>query len=122
MSCTGCLTPESGRVVAVAELAVVGVHPAPAELLAVTESAWRGALRRFVRHRAALAGAIVLLLITAAAILAPLLVQDPINAALLAARTGPSDAHLLGTDTIGRDVLARVVYGARVSLTVSVLA
>ena len=56
------------------------------------------------------------------ALFAPAMVGDP-NAIDIANRLRPPDAiHRLGTDDLGRDVLARVVYGARVSLTVGLTA
>lgn len=79
-------------------------------------------LRRFLHHRAALAGAVVIVLLALLAALAPVLPVDPYATDLSHARSGPSSAHLLGTDTIGRDVLARIIWGSRVSLAVGVLA
>ena len=80
------------------------------------------AWRRFVRHRAALAGLVVLATTTAVALLAPLLARHPYAGRLLHARAAPSAAHWLGTDTLGRDVLARLLWGTRVSLAVGVAA
>ena len=82
----------------------------------------RRAVQRFVRHRAALVGSVILLLSVVIAVLAPLLTGDPSTIDLLQARHGPSAQHWLGTDTIGRDVLTRLVFGARTSLAVGVLA
>ena len=48
--------------------------------------------------------------------------HNPAQQALLARRAAPSAAHLLGTDALGRDILARVIYGARNSLAVGILA
>ncbi|MFM8305373.1 MAG: ABC transporter permease [Actinomycetota bacterium] len=81
--------------------------------------------RRFLRHPLAVAGAVVLLALTAAAVFAPVLApSDPtpvLTTTVLAdAREGPSRAHPLGTDKLGRDQLSRVLYGLRVSLTVGV--
>ena len=57
------------------------------------------------------------------AIAAPLLpLADPAHMSLLARRAPPSAAHLLGTDALGRDLLARVIYGGRSSLAVGLLA
>jgi peptide/nickel transport system permease protein len=62
-------------------------------------------------------------LVVALAICAPLLpLADPSHMSLLARRAPPSAAHLLGTDALGRDILARVVFGARSSLSVGLLA
>ena len=70
--------------------------------------------------RLVLAGSLLVVL-SAAAVLAPWLAPDPpleMGSALLA---GPSPAHPLGTDSFGRDTLSRLLYGARVSLAVSLL-
>jgi peptide/nickel transport system permease protein len=62
-------------------------------------------------------------LVVAAALLAGVLpLADPDHQALLARRAAPSVAHLLGNDALGRDVLARVIFGARASLEIGVLA
>jgi peptide/nickel transport system permease protein len=62
-------------------------------------------------------------LVLGLAILAPLLpLADPAHMSLLARRAPPSAAHLLGTDALGRDLLARVIFGARSSLAVGLLA
>ena len=80
-------------------------------------------LRRFARHRGALAAAIFLLLLTVAAALAPqLMPRDPLAQDLGAILAKPTAGHPLGTDDLGRDVLARIVYGARLSLAASLMA
>src|SRR5690606_26292558 len=87
---------------------------------------WQRAWRRFRRHRLALASAALLALLIAAAILAPQLQSvlgvDPNAVDLLARLEPPSPAHPLGTDDLGRDVLARLLDGARVSLFVGLTA
>ncbi len=85
-----------------------------------------GVIARFMRHRLAVASAIVLAFLAFLALLAPLIVQfiavDP-NAVDLFGRYGPPTAdHPLGTDELGRDVLARLLYGGRVSLAVGLTA
>jgi peptide/nickel transport system permease protein len=80
-------------------------------------------LRAFARHRLAMAGLIVLLVLIASAVLAPLVAtHDPNRVDLLASAQRPSVDHWLGTDEIGRDVFSRLVYGARVSLSVGIVA
>ena len=78
---------------------------------------WRRTLRRFVRHRLATLGAVVVVLLGLVALLAPVLApydpEDPDYGAVL---QPPSPAHPLGTDELGRDILSRLIYGARVSL------
>jgi peptide/nickel transport system permease protein len=64
-----------------------------------------------------------LALVFALALLADLLpLADPARQALLARRALPGAAHLLGTDALGRDILARVIYGARASLGIGLVA
>jgi peptide/nickel transport system permease protein len=90
----------------------------------------RGESRRLFHDRRAVAGAVVLCGAVLAALLAPLLAGDPIaqhdivlTRLLPPLATDPLGTfHLLGTDRFGRDVWARLIYGARVSLGVGVLA
>jgi peptide/nickel transport system permease protein len=83
------------------------------------ESRARQATRRFLRHRLAMAGSIIVVTIVSAAILLPLLLPlDPTQTDYTAIRAAPSAAHVLGGDLSGRDVFARLVYGTRVSLIV----
>jgi len=83
-------------------------------------------LRRFARHRLALASAILLSFLTLAAAAAPLvevaLGVDQTAVSLLDRFAPPSAEHPLGTDELGRDLLVRLLYGGRVSLFVGVAA
>jgi peptide/nickel transport system permease protein len=82
----------------------------------------RDVVRRLLRHRGAVAGLFVILLFFAAALLTPSLSPyDPLAQNLDRRLQGPSPAHPLGTDDFGRDMLSRVMYGARISLTVGFL-
>ena len=75
------------------------------------------ALSAFGRNRAAVAGALVVALFVAVAVLAPILAPyDPLKTNFLLIRKAPSAAHWLGTDDLGRDILSRMVFGARASL------
>jgi peptide/nickel transport system permease protein len=75
--------------------------------------------RRFRRHNLAVAGTIILLLIVGAVLLGPYLWRIPINDIDFGARlAGPSLAHPLGTDDLGQDLLARMLYGGRISIAV----
>ena len=75
------------------------------------------ALRRLFRRKAAIAGLGVIVFFVLLAIAAPWVSpQDPLATSWGAIRKAPSAAHWFGTDEIGRDVLARVIYGARASL------
>lgn len=76
-------------------------------------------LRALLRNRAALAGALLLLLLVVAALGADLLAgHDPLAQALDRRLEGPSAEYPLGTDDLGRDVLARLLHGARYSLLI----
>jgi peptide/nickel transport system permease protein len=80
-------------------------------------------LRAFFRHRIAMAGLVVILAMVVMALFAPLFAtHDPNQVDLLASAQAPSRDHWLGTDEIGRDVYSRLVYGARVSLSVGLVA
>jgi peptide/nickel transport system permease protein len=82
-------------------------------------SPWLDAWRRFRRHRLALLSVIILLAIVAAVVLLPFVWRVPINEIDFTARLkGPSLAHPFGTDDLGQDLLARMVYGGRISLAV----
>jgi peptide/nickel transport system permease protein len=74
------------------------------------------AFRRFLRRRVALIGLLVIVLVVAAAIAAPLIAGNPDQTSWTAIRKPPSALHWMGTDEDGRDVFARVVFGARASL------
>ena len=78
-------------------------------------------MRRVLRARMALPALIVLALVVLCAVLAPVLSPFDPNAQDLLTRLSPpqwSGGHLLGTDNLGRDVLSRLIYGARISLFV----
>ncbi len=80
------------------------------------------AARQFTRHRAAAIGLVVLTVICLASALAPWIAPyDPIQIKLAAKLQPPSFEHLLGTDHFGRDVLSRMLYGGRISLSVGLL-
>jgi peptide/nickel transport system permease protein len=74
--------------------------------------------RRFRRHRGAVLGAIILTIIIVSCLLAPLSPYDPEKSDLTSALQPPSWQHPFGTDTLGRDMLTRVLYGGRISLFV----
>ena len=78
---------------------------------------WRLALRRLMRRRAALIGLLVVVFFVVLAVAAPLVApHDPLATDWRAVRKPPSASHFFGTDELGRDVLARVIWGARASL------
>jgi peptide/nickel transport system permease protein len=91
----------------------------------MTPGRWDGALRAFSRNRGAVAGALGVVVLLLVALLAPLLAPfDPTRQGdLLTGRLlPPSGTHLLGTDPFARDVFSRLLHGARVSLSIALLA
>jgi peptide/nickel transport system permease protein len=95
---------------------------AGATLAASVETPTARAIRRFKRRRAAVFALGMIVIFVAAAVLAPLI--SPYNPELqtwTAVRKAPSALHWFGTDDVGRDVLARVIFGARASLLAGVI-
>ena len=79
-------------------------------------------LRQLMRRRIVMVSAIVLFVIAVLAIGAPLFASaDPNDTAVLDRLKAPSAEHLMGTDELGRDLYARIVHGARYSLTIAAL-
>jgi peptide/nickel transport system permease protein len=86
-------------------------------------SLWRETGRRFRRHRLAMIGSVILLGLVLAVLAGPLVWRLPINDIDFKAKLkGPSWSHPLGTDDLGQDVLARMLYGGRISLAVGIAA
>ena len=80
-------------------------------------------LRRVARHRSGSAGAVLVLLFVVVGLLAPWLApHDPLRGDLSRTREDPSREHWLGTDELGRDVLSRIIWGARLTLRVGLIA
>jgi peptide/nickel transport system permease protein len=95
----------------------------PPVLRARSNSPWAEAWRRFKRHRLAMASAVVLALIAFLVLFGPLIWQVPINEIDFTARLkGPSWRHPMGTDDLGQDLFARMLYGGRISLAVGIVA
>jgi len=87
------------------------------------ESLWHEAWRRFRRHRLAMFGGTVLVLMVAAVLMGPFVYRVPIDDIDFKAKLkGPSRAHPLGADDLGQDLLARMLYGGRISLAVGIAA
>lgn len=83
------------------------------------DTLFRLAVRRFLRHRLAIVGLVILAIMIVLAVLAPWIAPyDPTKLDLRALKQPPSLAHPFGTDTVGYDVFSRFVWGARTSLIV----
>jgi len=79
--------------------------------------------RQFKRNRAGLVGGVIILAFLLAGLLAPLLAPyDPYDTYLERTLEGPSRDSWLGRDELGRDILTRLIYGARLSLVIGVIA
>lgn len=86
-------------------------------------SPWRETWRRFRRHKLAVVSLFVLAFMILAVIFGPMIWDVPINEIDFRARLkGPSWAHPLGTDDLGQDILARMLYGGRISMAVGLAA
>ena len=105
------ITPTGGPPDLDASLADIG----PSRSLTV--DAWR----RFRRNRLAMFGLLIVVLLIAVAIVGPFLVKDPLDTAGFS-KEKPTNQHWFGTDTLGRDVFARVVHGIRLSLMIGFVA
>ncbi|HAQ79140.1 ABC transporter permease [Bradyrhizobium viridifuturi] len=86
-------------------------------------SPWRETWRRYRRHRPAVISAALLLLLIAAVVVGPFVWRVSISDIdVVAGLQGPSLAHPFGTDDLGQDLLARMIYGGRISLAVGLAA
>lgn len=100
---------------------VLAADEAPAAAEATRASLRK--LRTFTRNKGAMIGVVILLVLAAAAIFAPLLSPyDPTAQDLSSAFLPPSAAHPFGTDDLGQDILARVMYGGRYTLAIGAVA
>jgi peptide/nickel transport system permease protein len=102
-----------------AEVMLAGAAAAKRPADTLTAEVWR----RFRRHRLAIFGAAMLAIIVFAVAVGPLMYRVPINEIDFKAKLKtPSWAHPMGTDDLGQDILARMLYGGRISLAVGVAA
>ena len=102
-----------------AEVMLAGAAAARRPADTLTAEVWR----RFRRHRLAIFGAAILAIIVFAVAIGPLIYRVPINEIDFKAKLKtPSWAHPMGTDDLGQDILARMLYGGRISLAVGVAA
>lgn len=98
------------------------VAPAPTRADVRSKSQLQLAGRAFAHHHLAVAGLVILGMMVLLALLAPWIVPaDPIAQDLMHDSEPPTLAHPLGTDSLGRDLLSRVIYGARISLSVALM-
>jgi peptide/nickel transport system permease protein len=97
----------------------VVIHAAPR----ASRGLWRDAYQRLLRNGPAVLGLVFILIFVIGAVLAPLIAPyNPAIGNLALSKQGPTTAHLFGTDLLGRDELSRVLFGARISLIVGVVA
>jgi peptide/nickel transport system permease protein len=88
----------------------------------VIETPFRRAMRRLFKRRGAVVGLVIIVTFILLAVFAPFVAPyDPTAQSWSAVRKAPSMAHWFGTDELGRDVLARVIYGAQASLLAGVI-
>src|SRR5215831_11634424 len=84
---------------------------------------WRDAWRRYRRHHLAMTGSLVLLILILSTLVGPFVYLTAINEIDFAVKlTGPNRLHPLGTDDLGWDLLARLLYGGRISIAVGLVA
>jgi ABC-type dipeptide/oligopeptide/nickel transport system permease subunit len=97
-------------------------HDVNASLTEVGPSRSLGAdaWRRFKRNKLAMFGLILVIVLALISLIGPFVVQDPLDTSGIS-KEAPTNQHLFGTDNLGRDVLARVVYGIRLSLFIGIV-
>ncbi|RKY27007.1 MAG: peptide ABC transporter permease, partial [Candidatus Omnitrophota bacterium] len=80
-------------------------------------------IKRILKNKLGLSGLLIVLFMSSLALLAPFIVKyEPISLNIEEALLPPGPEHLLGTDSLGRDLFSRIVYGARISLSVGFVA
>lgn len=85
-------------------------------------SPWTMAMKRFLRNKLAIIGLVALSVIIILCVIGPMISPyEILETKILNAKKPPSAQHLLGTDVAGRDVLLRILYGGRISLTVGLV-
>ena len=94
------------------------IHEPTTQTVDLAQNVWK----RFRRHRGAIAGAIIFGILILMCVLASLSPYDPEKSNLADKFQAPSISHFLGTDALGRDMLTRILYGGRISLSVGGIA
>jgi peptide/nickel transport system permease protein len=104
-------------------VAVAGRQPSLASRVRPQRSLWNNAFRQFSHHKLAMAGLVIFVAFTLIAFIGPYVWPDKVNAPF-AFDTGasPSTRHPMGTDSLGQDILARILYGGRISISVGLVA
>jgi glutathione transport system permease protein len=99
-----------------------GQEGAQPGVAAAARSSRRILLRRVLRHHGLIIGGVLLLIVAFSAVAAPLIAPyDPLAIDPTGIMAKPGPRHLLGTDTLGRDLFSRVVYGGRISLLLGLI-
>ena len=111
MADSKAVRPENGT--------VVDLAPQYRDEQTMAQLIWRS----YRRHRPAMVGTVIMLVFVLTAVLAPYLTSyDPEKTELTNMLQPPSSEHVMGTDELGRDLLTRLFYGGRVSLSIGVMA
>ena len=93
------------------------------EIVVQSKSYWKDSFNRLKKNKVAMVCMGIIIILALVAILAPLISPyDPNQQNLAIALQSPSGEHLFGTDEYGRDILSRVIYGTRVSLSAGIIA
>ncbi len=89
----------------------------------VPESPWKLALHRYIRHRMAVVGTLLAVFVVLFVLVGPVFYTETYanKTSILDKYQSPSAAHPFGTDQVGRDVLARVIYGGQISIAIAVV-
>ncbi len=105
------------------ELSKTKPNRAVSEAEAVVDSPWRQARRRFFRNKLAVIGLVVITILVSISILTPWIAPyNPEDIDLFNIQSPPNGEFWLGTDELGRDVLTRLMYGSRITLSVGIVA
>jgi len=93
------------------------------ELRRLSQVGFKAIVRALLKHKLSRVGLVIIVLLFSMAIFAPVLAPyHPNEQDLYSVLQGPTKKHWLGTDNVGRDLLSRVIYGARLSMSVGVVA